>query len=153
MAVDGFIALTLTKFNNSTVSRDQGVVADDIRFGTANPNGSGTVLWVEDRSKADNDKLIVTQTPAQILAAVQAAGYTQNKLQVLTVTTLKHGASNVYTTPRSFLLNSEFMKQVVTLPAGGSGFFYHVEEHKTPWYIEVEESLIPSDTATSTTTG
>lgn len=153
MAVDAFIGLTLTKFNNSTVSRQQGVVANDIRFGVANPAGSGTLLWVDDRSKADNDKLIVTETPAQILAAVEAAGNTENKLQILTVTTLKHGGRNTYATPISFLLNSQFMKQVVTLSGGGSGFFYQVEEHKTPWYIEVEETLLDSDTATSTTTG
>lgn len=153
MAVDGFITLNITKFNNSTVSRPQGVVASDIRFASAATSGSGSLLWVEDRSKADNDKLLVTETPAQILAAVQATGNTQNKLQLLTVTTLKHGGTNDYSGGRQFLLNSDFMKQVVNLSAGGSGFFYHVEEHKTPWYIEVEETLLDVDTATSTTTG
>lgn len=154
MAVDAFIPVTVLQFNSQkNLTRVQGKVSADIRFATAEPNGN-TLLLAEDTDSNKLDYMIIEETPAELLALVEATGDTQNKLQILSVTKLKHGAPNVYSPAREMLLNSSRFVDLVTITVGDGGtrIWYNVELQKTPWIIEVEEELLPSATATSTTT-
>ena len=152
MAVEAFIPLTVLQYNNTTdISRVQGVTQQDIRFAMVESTGV-TLLLVEDRQKTDLNYLKVSETPAQILAAVEATGALENTLKVVPVTKLKHGGTASYSPAKDMLLNTQFFKDVINLSSGGSRVAYNVEEHKTPWIIETEDSLLPSDTSTATST-
>lgn len=149
MAVNGFIPLTVLKVNNTdNLERIQGVTSADIRFAMIKSTGQ-TLLYVEDRQKVALDNFIVQETPAEILALVEATGDTENKLDIYAVTALKHGGTSEFSPAKDMLLNSQYFKNVVTISTG-TRFAYNVEEHKTPWIIEVEDELLPSATATTT---
>lgn len=152
MSVAKYISLVITQFNTAQdIDRAQGITIDDIRFGVR--NGNVTELWYENRQKAKLDKIECADTLATILAAINASGYTQNGCGIYNVTKLKHGGTATYSPAKEFLLNNEYFKDFVTIPVtGGTRLFYNVEEEKTPWILELEEELNPSDTATSTST-